>query len=98
MKIGHLMIISSYCSTTSMAERSRRRLSFPSTSELEEQDEVCGLCGKAGIRTSKYPSWKDKLSQRCIQSLGVDMHSPICRVCRDDVSRLLKNPAFTPSI
>ena len=41
-------------------------------------------------------SWKDKLSQRCIQSLGVDMHSPICRACRDDVSRLVKNPAFTP--
>ena len=79
-----------------MAERSRRRLSFPSTSELEEQGEVCGLCGKASVRTSKYPSWKDKLSQRCIQSLGIDMHSPICRACRDDVSRLVKNPAFTP--
>ena len=24
------------------------------------------------------------------------MHSPICHACRDDVSRLVKNPAFTP--
>ena len=23
------------------------------------------------------------------------MHSPICHACRDDVSRLVKNPAFT---
>ena len=24
------------------------------------------------------------------------MHSPICHACRDDVSRLVENPAFTP--
>ena len=52
--------------------------------------------GGTSVRTSKYPSWKDKLSQRCIQSLGVDAHSPVCRACRDDVSRLVKNPAFIP--
>ena len=79
-----------------MAEQSRQRL-FPSKLELEEPGEVCGLCGKTSVRyTSKYPTWKNKLSQQCVQSLGVDTHSPICRACRDDVSRLVKNPAFTP--
>ncbi len=79
-----------------MAERSRRRLSYSSVSTLGEQGEVCGLCSRASIRTSKYPSWTDKSSQQCVQSLGVDAQSPVCRACRDDVSRLVKNSAFTP--
>ncbi len=73
-----------------MAERSRGRLSYSSVSTLGEQGEVCGLCSRASIRTSKYPSWTDKCSQQCVQSLGVDAQSPVCRACRDDVSRLVK--------
>ncbi len=77
-----------------MAERrSARRQSFPTP----EQGVVCGLCNNTSGRTSKYPSWKDKQSQQYIQSMGgIDEHSPICRACRDDVSRVVRNPAFTP--
>ncbi len=74
-----------------MAERSRRRLSYSSVSTLGEKGEVCGLCSRASIRTSRYPSWTDKSSQQCVQSLGVDVQSPVCRACRDDVSRLVKS-------
>ncbi len=78
---------------TSMAQRSRRRLSFP---PAEEPGEVCALCGTVRMRTSKYLCWKNASSQQCAQSLGVDAESPICCPCRDDISRLVKDPSYVP--
>ena len=76
-----------------MAQRSRRRLSFP---PAEERGEVCALCGIIRMRTSKYPCWKNVSSQQCAQSLGVDAESPICCPCRDDISQLVKDPSYVP--
>ena len=78
-----------------MSKASKRRRQFPAASQ-KEQGEVCVLCSHHHLRTSTCSTWKDKSAQQCASSWGVDAESPVCRPCRDDISRLVKDPAYIP--
>lgn len=75
-----------------LPERTRRILSFPQ----RDEGKVCALCCHPNVRMSMFPSWKDMNSQQYALSLGIEAESPICRLCRDDISRLVKNPSSIP--
>ena len=76
-----------------MAERSRRRLSFP----VQNEGEVCSVCHVKHSHTSSPKSWKNASAQQyAITSLGLDPECVVCRPCRDDILRVLRDPTITP--
>ena len=77
--------------------RIRRRLSFPPVQEQTE-DELsnCALC--SGCYTSLYEpqTWRNEQAQQIVKSLCIWPDKRICRLCKDDITRLVKNPSHTP--
>ena len=77
--------------------RSRQRLSFPPVQEQTE-DELsnCSLC--SGCYTSLYEpqAWRSEQAQQIAKSLRIWPDKCICRLCKDDITRLVKNPSHTP--
>lgn len=80
-----------------MAARSRRKLSFPETREVEpDQGNTCSLCHSHSARVSEPRSWKNEKAQLIAISLGLSNEEPVCQACRGDVRRLTQNPDHEP--
>ena len=79
--------------------RSRRKLSFPPV-ENKVTDEgniiLCTLCSAPHAQLSAPTSWKNAQAQDVAISLHLTLQSPVCRPCRDNIGRLVKNPAVIP--
>ena len=78
-----------------MAQGTRRRLSFESIPESTD-GWVCELCGQANTNMSSPGSWKDNPSVAFTSSLRISSDSLVCRPCRHDISRILKEPGTVP--
>ena len=82
-----------------MAQRgkSRRQLSFPPVAdETRQQDIPCTLCLNHHPHMSQPRTWKSQQAQLIALSLQIELDKPICRPCRDDISRLLKDQNHQP--
>ncbi len=77
------------------AGRSRRQL-FPPADQPEQEVRLCTLCHSHHSQLSSPCTWKSEQAQLLAKSLSVELHKPICRPCRDDISRLLRNPEHQP--
>ena len=69
----------------------RRQLKF-----TVSQPEVCTLCHQQHTQLSSPSSWKNRVCQELAQSLRVPAHSPVCRPCRYDITRLAEDPTHHP--
>lgn len=80
-----------------MAERSRRRLTYSETGGTQQEGTPpCVLCKTHHSQQSQPRTWKNTKAQELSASLGVDQGDWICRACRDDISRLLKDSSHPP--
>ena len=79
--------------------KSRRRLTFSPPVEEQEskQGNICTLCLTPHTQLSAPASWKNLYAQQvaCAQ-LRLPQQSLVCRLCRDDIGKLIKNPERTP--
>ena len=81
----------------SMGGRSRRKLSFPPIPEdRDEQSVTCALCHGQHSQLSEPQSWKNEQARTVIRSLEMAPDCRICRPCRNDITRLTKNPDHQP--
>ena len=73
--------------------KSRRRLTFSPPVEEQEskQGNICTLCLAPHTQLSPPVSWKNAHAQRvaCTQ-LHLPQQSLVCRLCRDDIGKLIK--------
>jgi len=79
--------------------KSRRRLLFsPSVEETgSQQGTTCHLCLAPHIQLSAPESWKNAhAKQIALTELHLSKQSLVCRLCRDDISKVVRNPAHTP--
>ena len=76
--------------------KSRRRLSFASTTAMDE-GKKCALCHNPHTQFSAPMSWKNvEVQKLAVTSLGLTDQCPVCRLCRDDIGRMVKNPDTKP--
>jgi len=78
-----------------MAQRSRRRLSFEVGVHSDENQVPCGLCGQVNGNLSAPQTWKDSAAVRYASSHHIASDCLVCRPCRHEISRVLKNPQLT---
>ena len=79
--------------------KNRRRLSFVPTSENKATDEgkKCTLCHNPHTQLSAPMSWKNIEAQKlALTSLSLTHQCLVCRLCRDDIGRMVKNPHIKP--
>ena len=79
--------------------KSRRQLSFVPTSENKATDEgkKCALCYNPHTQLSAPMSWKNIEAQKlALTSLSLMHQCLVCRLCRDDIGRMVKNPHIKP--
>ena len=64
--------------------------------KTEEQLSNCALC--SGRHTSLYEpqTWRNEQAQQIAKSIHIWPDKCICRPCKDDITRLVKNPSHTP--
>ena len=75
--------------------KSRRQLMF--TSSIDETPSTCTLCFAPHTQMSVPKVWRDVQAQEIAYTqLHLTKESRVCRLCRDDISKLLINPASTP--
>ena len=80
-----------------MATRSRRRLTFgEEPGDRCERPRVCKLCSECRILMTTPGQWTNEAARNLVTSWQVTLDSLICKPCRDDVSKCLQNPSFTP--
>ena len=78
-----------------MAKRAtRRQLSF---TRKDSDHPVCVLCHGHHCHKSSPADWKSEEARKYVLSLDcVAPESPVCRLCRDDVTRALANSHYIP--
>ena len=81
---------------THMAQ-SRRRLSFsPAKENKSKPGNSCELC-LAPRTCTQLAAWKTADAQQmAITQLNLTQQSYICRLCRDDITKMIKNPGYVP--
>jgi hypothetical protein len=78
---------------------SRRRLSFAGVTENTATDggNTCALCLASHTQFSVPTTWKSaKAREIALTGLQLTNQSPVCRLCRDDIGRLIKDPHIRP--
>ena len=78
----------------SASGNSRRRLNF--TSPPVSQSNTCTLCSQVHTQLSSPNSWKNNSCRQLALSLNISEHSPVCRPCRNDITRLIRDPDHHP--
>ena len=73
---------------------SRRRLAF--TTPPVSQSTACSVCKQVHTSLSSPDSWKDEGCRQLAISLDISGHNLVCRPCRNDMARLMKNPSHCP--
>ena len=81
----------SMMATNGQGKSSRRRLSF---GNCKEDGEVCGLCQKHHSQVSK--EWKSEEARSVVLSLQVSLNTFVCRLCRQDVNKVLSDKLYVP--
>ena len=78
--------------------RSRRSLTFPPASEESKRQHgnQCALCLGQHTQLSTPQTWKSVQAQQVALRLHIEQYSPVCRLCRDDITRLVSNPEHVP--
>ena len=77
-----------------MSTRTRRKLSYEENQQPAA--EVCALCKVHHDHMSHPLAWKNEKAGEFISEQRIEQHQKICRPCRDDISRIIANPAFKP--
>ena len=89
-----LAVMIAYFHYTAMSERrTRQRIHFP---EFRDPDTLCSLCHSCHRHMSSPSEWKSSSAQQYVLSMKVPLHGSVCRPCRDDVTRSISNPTYTP--
>ena len=60
------------------------------------QSTTCTLCSQSHTQLSSPNSWKNDSCQQLALSLEISGRSPVCRPCRNDITRLMKDPDHRP--
>ena len=74
-----------------MSTKTRRKLSYEENQQPAA--EVCALCK---VHMSHPLAWKNEKAREFISEQRIQQHQKICRPCRDDINRVIANPAFKP--
>ena len=74
--------------------KTRQTLSNPGGKENERP--ICCLCKCTNVKLSSPQSWRDEKAQVLARSLGISTNQVVCRACRGDICRLIKNPGLVP--
>ena len=79
-----------------MATRCRHQISFSRESEETDQQGTtqCGLCQGHHAQMSEPRTWKSEQAQLTARTLNIETSQIVCRPCRDDITRLAKNPRW----
>ena len=74
--------------------KSRRQLSFVQTSEnTTKRGNECALCHAPHTPLSALMSWRNVEAQKlALTDLHLTHQCLVCRLCRDDIDRMVKNP------
>ena len=75
-----------------MSTKTRRKLSYEENQQPAA--EVCALCKVHHDHMSHPLAWKNEKAREFISEQRIQQHQKICRPCRDDISRVIANPAF----
>ena len=79
--------------------KSRRRLHFSMEKEDTEASpgNICELCQVLNRQFFAINTLKNEKNQEyAIKELGLKQHSTICHLCRDDITRINRNPEYKP--
>ncbi len=78
--------------------QSRRRSSSPRRPSFvcPEQQKSYELCSSSHMQTTSPHQWKSEQVREYGRSLGVHEEGMVCRPCRQDASRVVANPSYTP--
>ena len=78
--------------------KSRRQLSFVQTSEnTTKRGNECALCNAPHTLLSALMSWRNVEAQKlALTDLHLTHQCVVCRLCRDDIGRMVKNPDIKP--
>ena len=82
-----------------MATRCRHQeISFSRESEETDQQGTtqCGLYQGHHAQMSEPRTWKSEQAQLTARTLNIETSQIVCRPCRDDITRLAKNPNHHP--
>ena len=60
------------------------------------EPESCKLCGKQHQHMSTPAQWRNKKAQELATALYVSNDHCICQPCRQDITKLLSSPSYTP--
>ena len=81
-----------------MATRCRHQISFSRESKETDQQGTtqCGLYQGHHAQMSEPRTWKSEQAQLTARTLNIETSQIVCRPCRDDITRLAKNPNHHP--
>ena len=79
---------------------SRRRLSFrgvtetsPTENTVTDGGNACSLCLAPHTQLSVPAAWKNtRARELALTDLQLTLQSAVCRLCRDDIGRLIETP------
>lgn len=57
---------------------------------------LCTLCQSKHTHMTAPSSWKDERAKSLARELNITADGIVCRACRDDISRVVKDPGHTP--
>ena len=63
---------------------------------MKEDGEVCGLCQKHHSQVSIPAHWKSEEARSVVLSLQVSLNTFVCRLCRQDVNKVLSDKSYVP--
>ena len=75
---------------------SRRRLAFTTPPVSQSTATACSLCNQVHTTLSSPISWRDECCRELALTLGITEQSLVCRPCRNDITRLRKDPCHIP--
>ena len=76
-----------------MSKRARRQLAFSASSPAA----VCDVCHGRHSHITSPKEWKNQDAWKyVVLSLKLSADSLVCHPCRDDIARVLANPAYIP--
>ena len=61
-----------------------------------QEDLTCSLCHQAHTHLTVPCTWKDERAKMLILFYNVPLNNLVCRPCRDDISRCLKESDYQP--
>lgn len=79
-----------------MERRRDKALAEKETDRQGSEVRLCTFCQGNHTHMSAPSSWKDERAKSLSRQLNVMPNEVVCRACRDDISRVVKDPEHTP--